>query len=482
MGLFKKEDTNYRPALKWLQYMYPTLHSHVLNLGKPEYRYDLPTAAVEHVGEGAVASTRSHYFKFVINPTFEKTLGSEDYAFVLSHESFHILLGHLAVYDKYDNPKRFNIATDCIINDWLYNFGIEPTNDMKPLYGPDIVGFDTSQSSLDEIYKLIPDEMAEGDCDKCNGNCTGEPDESGEPGTGTCTCPQTVDDHGRMFGDGSDGHGQGQIDPSQVDKAIKDFVESGGFDKLHPIMKDFIFDNNEVVRHMKQENRPSGGWSPTGFGMSVSEQLAEGVDFKWAELMQTITPDLYNAGVFNTSKSRSFARPNKKTMTIYPKVILPSSFFESGGHGRRPDKDENTFVLALDHSGSVSNEDKRKFQALANSIPQSRARVFACTFSTSYVSYDINGGPGQPVAGGGTDFGAVEQFVQQEVVKELGKYPKAIVVITDGYATFGRSTPNEDQLERNWYWLITGGTVRTSCERINRVAQEHMFNLDRFVK
>jgi hypothetical protein len=216
--------------------------------------------------------------------------------------------------------------------------------------------------------------------------------------------------------------------------------------------------------------------------MSMSEQLAEGVDLKWGELMQTITPDLYNAGVFSTAKSRSFARPNKKLAAVYPRVILPASFYESGGHGNRPDKDENTFVLALDHSGSVTAEDKRKFQALANSIPSSRARVFACTFSTSYVNYDIHGGPGQPTASGGTDFAAVEQFIQQEVMAEMGKYPKAIVVITDGYATFARNSPSDHQLENNWYWLISGNARRTSCERINEVSGEHIFELDAFVK
>jgi hypothetical protein len=65
---------------------------------------------------------------------------------------------------------------------------------------------------------------------------------------------------------------------------------------------------------------------------------------------------------------------------------------------------------------------------------------------------------------------------------EMGKYPKAIVVITDGYATFARNSPSDHQLENNWYWLISGNARRTSCERINEVSGEHIFELDAFVK
>jgi predicted metal-dependent peptidase len=474
MGVFKKDST-YRSALSWLSYMYPTLQTHVLNLGKPKLVNYIATAAVEHHGKGVVASSKSHYFDFVINPMFEQSLNEHDYAFVLSHETFHILLGHLAIYKKYDNQAKFNIATDCIINDWLYDFGIEPDK-FKPCYGPNIVGFNTSQSSLDEIYRLIPDEMCPQD-GQCSGNCDGQADDSGAVGSGTCNCPQTVDDHNAMFGGNS---GQGQ-DPADIKKSIEDFVNGGGFKDLPPTAKDFVFDNNDIVREMMQQDRPQGGWSPTGFGLTVEEQLADGVNLKWAELMQEITPDLYNAGNFNTSMKRSFARSNKKLVTVFPKVILPAPFFESGGVGNSKNKDNNSFVLALDCSGSIGAEDKRKFLALAHSIPRSKAKVFACTFSTNYVEYDIDGNPGQLTASGGTDFGAIEEYVQDVVVKELGRYPKAIVVITDGYAPFGYHSPTDDQLEKNWYWLITQG-ASTSDNRINKLSDGHMWNLDKFVK
>ena len=475
---FHGTNSNYRAALKWISDMYPSLHSHVLNLGKPEKTSMVPTAAVQHHGEALVASSRSHYFSFIINPQFEKELSELDYAFILSHECFHILLGHLAVWHKYDDKMRFNIATDCIINDWLFNFGIEAENDRGYIYGRNVVGFDTSQSSLAEIYKRIPqeflDQMAGGQCD---GNCDGQPDSSGEVGSGTCNCPQTADDHDTMFGDG-----EGGIDPNKVRKAIEDFVDGGGFDNLPPIAKDFIHDNNEIVQKMKKDDRPQGGWSPTGFGLTVEEQMAEGVSLKWAELMQTITPDLYNSGYFNTAKKRSFTRPAKKLITVYPRAILPADYLESGGAGRNKDKSDNTFILALDHSGSVSANDKRMFTALAHSIPENRAHVFGCTFSTYYVPYDIHSREQQEVAGGGTDFAAVEQYIQEVVTEELGRYPKAIVVITDGYATFGRTTPTDEQLENNWYWLISGESSETSDARINDLCKDHIFPLETFSK
>jgi hypothetical protein len=477
MGIFDKAENTYREALRWLNYMYPNLHTHVLNLGKPKYVNGVSTAAVQHHGDGLVASSRSHYFEFLINPNFEKTLNKQDYAFILCHETFHILLGHLAVYKKFDNPMKFNIATDCIINDWLYNYGIEP-DQFEPLFGPNIVGFNTAQSSLEEIYRLIPEEMCPQD-GKCTGNCSGDPDDSGDVGSGTCTCPQTVDDHNTMFGNG-DGS-PGQIDPNEVKKAIEDFIAGGKFDGLPDTAKDFIFDNNEVARKLLQDDRPQGGWSPTGFGLTVEEQLADGVSLKWAELMQEITPDLYNSGNFDTAKERSFSRTNKKMVTVYPRVVLPALFNKTGGVGNNRNKDENTFVLALDCSGSVTSEDKRMFLALAHSIPTSRAKVYACTFSTDYVPYDLNGPPGQRTAGGGTDFSAIEAFIQNDVVKDLGKYPKAVVVITDGWATFCRNTPSDAQLKNSWYWLLSGNS-QTTDDRVNELCEDNLHNLKKFVK
>lgn len=491
MSFWSKEKTQYNAALSWLSWMSPTLHTHVLNLGKPELTHAIPTACVKHHGEGLVASSKSHYFSFKINPDFADKLSKDDYAFVLSHECFHILLGHLAVFDKYPNRAKFNIATDCIINDYLYTVGIEPDSPWLAdviCYGMNVVGFDTSQSSLDEVYNRIPDEMApdDGSDAQCQGNCSGDPDDSGAAGSGTCDCPtgQTVDDHDSMFGSGDpkDGNGgRGEVDPAAVKKAIEDFIAGGGFKDAPNEMKDFIHDNNAIVQKMFKDDRPDGGWSPTGFAMTVEEQLAEGVSMKWAELMQKITPDLYRAGNFSNEKKHSFARPNRKLITTYPKAVMPYDFFESGGVGKNDKhKDNNLFVIALDHSGSVSANDKRMFAALARSIPSSKAKIICCTFSTQYVPYDLEAGPGQRVAGGGTDFSAIEQFVQEKVIPEIGHYPKAIVVITDGEATFARGRPDEEHLKNNWYWLISRNRVQTMDSGINTSCKGNMFNLADF--
>ena len=69
--------------------------------------------------------------------------------------------------------------------------------------------------------------------------------------------------------------------------------------------------------------------------------------------------------------------------------------------------------------------------------------------------------------GGGTSFQCIEDKIQEIVQKEGVKYPKAVFVITDGYAwRFNCEQP------KNWYWFLTEGRSTDAIPE-----ESHTFNL-----
>jgi predicted metal-dependent peptidase len=96
------------------------------------------------------------------------------------------------------------------------------------------------------------------------------------------------------------------------------------------------------------------------------------------------------------------------------------------------DSDEKpAIVIALDTSGSINDRDRNRFITLAKSIPKDKVKLFPITFWTDYVKIDLETANVHSY-GGGTNFAAIQRYVKLEAEKELGNYPKAIIVITDG--------------------------------------------------
>ena len=481
----------YLDAIDVLDSRYPYLATHVLNLGKPSYSDGIPTAAMALTkagikGKRNIQSSMDIDFELIVNRGFEKMMDKKaddeghSYAFVLAHECMHLLLGHLTIMRNYDSAMKFNIATDCIINDWLYAHGFKISEAvLQPCRGEFYVGFDAEGSSVDEIYNLLPDEDELGE-------------QFGESGD------SLVDDHedglmggqdGSGGGDSQDGNGGGnentpELSQTELD-AMADAVEDMIRKRLENTpdeMKEMIADHNEDLSDL---GGMVGGWSPSGFGMQKQASDA-GVELKWVDLMNTIQPDLFDRGGKNLEIDRSFARPNRKLMRQYPRVVMPGNAPSAGGFGGNK-KGESGFVLALDCSGSIPRDAQRKFQTLAKSIPTDKAKVYACTFSTEYVEFDLERDDNR-IAGGGTAFLAVEKFVQDKVVPDLGHYPKSIVVITDGGSSLdsyygsasGTKPPNDDELT-HWYWLMLMAGQRVSDSRVMNVCSDQIFPLNEYV-
>lgn len=437
----------YESALAWAQTNMPYTVSFILQLGKPRADRNVPTAAVRSVDNKTAAR-----WEFAYNPDFFDTLTEAETVGVMSHEIYHILLNHLEelVTNLDSDPKPFPdqkkmiMAQECIVNDSVIADGHE-LPDIDLIIGYEQLGFDTSNYTTKEIYDRIPEDNEtlqnmKGDSDD------GEDDgESAGQGKGGSPCD---------FGNLSD------EDIRDLADALKGLVDQ---------MSDEDAQNMQPAKKIKDSERAYSNKAGTEFDGSREYAAKMDVGEGWVNFLRKIHPDfLQGYGLFGKQRT-TWAVPRKKFAHMYPKMLLPNKI-TSGDQNKKNGGYKPHIVLALDFSGSIPPETANKLARLARSIPNS-IEVDCCTFSTKFVPFDHTRDDNE-VAGGGTDFSAVEAFVRSLNKPE---YPKAVVVITDGYADFYNSyyAPTDSQLRDNWYWVATEGRYTQIIENLlSQVGQQ----------
>ena len=440
-------DRKYQRSIDYLDENFAFFLTHVLNMGDPEWRNDVPTAAV------ALPKDENDFrnFKYVFNPTFADALSDNDLAFIMAHETMHILLNHLRLHRTFDRPDVFNIAADCVINDYLDSMGL--TAPEYVMTGEKNVGYNCANATVGEVYRALmknPPQQQDGQGQGDGGGGQGQPGQGGGgQGDGQPQQPmqgngQAIDDHSWME---PEKQGASADDREQQEKAADRIYEDTKNQEGVPSpMQDTRDDDNSASKY----GSPGGGPGSQGPGALMSWAKQKGVGLKWAELLKRINPDVF--------KSRRGPRPRtswrvqrRKLNGIagrYPDVRLPIYEKPSSQTGG----ETPAIVMALDTSGScISYADT--FITLAKSIPQDRIKLFPCTFTTAYQELDLND---PKYSSGGTHFDCIEQFIEDKVVPQLGHYPKSVVVITDGEASFSNKMPKGEHKDR-WLWLLTDG-------------------------
>lgn len=512
-GLTRK----YGDAIDYLDENYAFFLTHVLNIGTPRFTGELPTAAVALPDKDASPDD----FEFLFNEEFLDQLDTQSTAFILAHETLHIVLNHLvlarsfidykladqlqtkrkdegltkaeaeALAEQLSYMQMYNIAADCVINDYLKSNGLVPTDvsvslngkaeDAKPLnenlmWGQKIVGHNCANSTVtevfDELLQKLEDYKKQNQCPSCGGTGReqsqdgsgnkekqdgGEGEQDGDQdgehqhGETGKPCPDCQ-------GSGQQGGGQGGIEYREFDshdwmhgkaekKDIKNLEDL--WDQVKDQAPEELVDKRDDINYdsaMKMAGDEAG---------AINEFAVEkGVSLAWIELLKEIDPDLFKGkGTIGPPPKASWhARPRK--ISAFPDTYLPVKRIDErmplddGSGTKKP-----SIVMALDTSGSISRKDAARFIALAQSVPKDKMHMFTITFTTEYNKLDLD----NPRYGsGGTSFSAIERYIQREVVQELGHYPKAVVVITDGYASFDREKVPTGEGD-SWFWLLTEG-------------------------
>lgn len=429
-------DRKYQRSIEYLDENFAFFLTHVLNMGDPDWRNDIPTAAV------ALPKDEIDFrnFKYVFNPTFANSLSDEHLAFVMAHETMHILLNHLRLHKTFDRKDVFNIAADCVINDYLTSMGLDGPDFMT---GEKNVGYDCSNSTVGEVYRALMKNPPQPEGQQGEGQDGADSD--GQPGHGPMQGNgQAIDDHSWMEPENQGGSvDEREQQEKAADKIYEDTKNKEGVPSP-------VEDTREDDSQQSKYGSPGGGPGSSGPGALKNWAKQKGVGLKWAELLKRINPDVFKSR--RGPRPRTSWRANRRKLGgmvgRYPDVRLPIYEKPSNQKGG----EVPAIVMALDTSGScISYADT--FITLAKSIPQDRIKLFCCTFTTRYQELDLE----NPVySSGGTHFDCIEAYIEEKVVPQLGHYPKSVVVITDGEATFSQKMPKKDNQNR-WLWLLTAG-------------------------
>lgn len=423
-------NTHYRESIDYLDENFAFFLTHVLNMGKPEWTGALKTAAVAL----PTNDTELSNFSYLFNPTFAALLEPEEFAFIQAHETMHVLLNHLKLLDtgkkrgKFKNAQKFNVAADCVINDYLLSMGLEcgRVRDMA-CFGEDIVGYNCANATVSEVYIDIPD------------------DQSGGEG-----------------GDAGEGVGEGQGGLGEYMQGTSKSGATGDHDWMHNPQQgqakaaDKIGEQTPGVpqdiedKKQDDDNKGTPGAGPGSEAGAMRHFVEEkGVSMKWAELLKEVNPDFFKK--FGPRPRPSYHKPRRKMMGVYEQYrdmgTLPVQRDPDLHKGETP-----SIVMFMDGSGSCYDWIDR-FCTLAKSVPPTKIHLTPFSFSTYVIPFDVTG-KDKKIASGGTAFSPIEETIRNVVVPDLGHYPKAVVVLTDGEGHFSGIKP-EKQNEDKWLWLMT---------------------------
>lgn len=384
--------SSYKEAVEWLDDYNPFFVTPILNLGRPYMG--------SHVTDTLAVTMVDNDVQLHINPDFMEEHTPAECAGLLSHELYHVIMNHLAEFEKFENEKARVIAQECIVNDSVLEEGMSLPD--SAIHGMDWVNYNASFLPTKVVYDDLLDMV-----------------EDVEP-------PELICSHNDHEG----------MNAREIFSAIFNGAD--------------VEEASETLKTMLEDAADKAG---TGFSFKTETKTGKKISLKWTDLINKIHPETFSEGG-KSKASSTWARPRRKLAGMPERVMLPDRKDDNKhgfGGNRRP-----KILLALDTSGSIPRDKRQELLDLANSIPKRKVDVLCCTFSEEYVPLDINKDlSGQQIASGGTDFGAVKRFA--ETHRDSDKIH--VIVITDGYAGFGSwyassSNAVPKNLDTHWHWLV----------------------------
>ena len=344
-----------------------------------------------------------------INVRTMKDLSDEERAFVITHELCHILFGDLHKLDRFDDSQKFNIAADCVINDFLESIDLS-CGSLEIFHGDATVGQNCSDLTVEEVYPLLPDSVE-----------------------GT-TCSLSDEDIERIIGDNSDWFNTvANIAQEEGQEELSEALEAQGGD-------------SEESDDDKMDNARGCG-SEQGSVMKpppINLDVIADWDNLIKELHRTYDRRKINDAAKMRKSNPSFHRPDSKAAHLYPQIFVPSR-----RASKKAGTDEESFrpkiTVAIDSSGSINERMLRDFLGVVEKLDRRKVDVHCITFSTVARFYDLEN-KGSSIARGGTAFNCIQTYIQKNKLEN-----NAVVVITDGESWI--TNVPKDQKDR-WLFVI----------------------------
>jgi predicted metal-dependent peptidase len=407
----------FRKAIVEFEDKHRYLTGQITRLGFPVIENSISTA-------GVTWDDTKKRIKFLFNEKFAEKLTDEEFYFVVSHEAIHILNCHVFLFKdeietlKKDNKtdahiqrhiKRLNIASDCVVNDSLVNIYKmnrfeSVAGDQKLCWGKELVGSECHDMTSKEVFLLLDDEKMEK---------FGQMPQH--------TWDSFFDENGNLKED--------------FVKSLKDVVEEGLENSNVPDEdREKLF---EMKKTFGESNDPNvAGNQPKGNLRQIDKSND---NIRWNIVLSDFV---------ETRKTfDNWSRQNRKLYEFYPDTLLP--------------KQDNTEVqeifVAVDSSGSIDRRALTLFVNLLRNCP-SHIKIKAISFDTKCYEFDIYKDK-QPQGGGGTNFQIIENYIQIN----FKKYPKCVIVLTDGEATFVKP-----KYPDKWLFLLYGSCCETYIGKMKR--------------
>ena len=354
-------------------------------------------------------------YKICFSPKFMDQLSDKELDFVMMHEILHIVLKHCFRGSKVDND-IFNIACDIVVNsNILYSNNMDLSTITIGKYGISmhlINGEEGYKYTAEEVYEKLIKNGIKSSKGSNNGNDSGNSDGS---------APGTIEEDASF-----DDHSHWSADVTEEDEFVMDEWEQRMIQAADMIS----------VR----EPSVGTGKIPLAAERVVGELRNPTVD--WKTLLQTFLS--FEIGDY------SFLPPDRR---------LDGPFFMPDFNGEiENEEDPKGVYFMIDTSGSISDNDIiTAYSEIKGALEQFPSLKGYLGFFDAFLY-----GPTEfenvddlikirPKGGGGTSF-----FVIFDYIRTLEEKPKAIVILTDGYAPF----PSESaRMDIPVIWLINNDKV-----------------------
>lgn len=349
-------------------------------------------------------STATDARSFYYNRDYIADLSLEQTQFVLAHEALHCALSHFA-RREHRIKHRWDLACDLAVNPILLADGLTPTP--EALHIPEYEGM-----TAEEIYP-----------------CLDEKDEENDT-----LDEHLYDDESSEGGNSGGGGGSQRQDSGSGQGKDEDNDAKGGAGRPPPLS---AAEKEQLAVQWRQ--RLAGAAQQALQAGKLGGALARMID----HLLQPQLPWRMLLARYMTATARddyNYARPSRRDGD----AIMPSLR-----------SSEVNVVVALDTSGSVSDEEMRQFLAEVDAIKgQARARItlLACDAELAgdgpwvYEPWEAFTLPRAFNGGGGTDFRPVFRWLERE-----GIHPDLLLYFTDADGQFPEQEPVYPVL-----WLVKG--------------------------
>ena len=362
--------------------------------------------------------------KIFYNPAYIDALDMDETQFALAHEALHCALSHFA-RRGHRNKRKWDIACDLAINPLLRSEGFK-----LPPGALLLDGFDGM--TAEEIYPSIEDSFEE----ECHDKHVYDSDSDTKPN------PEQAD------------RGQG-TPPEQSNSKNKQKQPRQG--------------KSEQFAKPKQSARAQSDSGGESQPQPLTQKEKENLDTQWQQRLAGAAQQAMQAGKLGGAMARLVdyllqpQLPWRNLLAHYMSSIARDDYSYTRPSSRRGDpaiypslrSGQINIFVALDTSGSISDDDMRQFVSEIDAIKsQVRARVTLQACDTKLV----DGGPWvfEPweefrlprhfIGGGGTEFSPVFNWIDNTDIK-----PDLLVYFTDAKGSIPKHEPAYPVV-----WLVKG--------------------------